>query len=61
MEQVGDDEEEDSGKVLAEGIVWVVGDRCVARWEEDQDGDGLWYRAQVGRGFEFCHPLLFLM
>ena len=42
------DEMEDLSKVPAEGIVWVVGDRCVARWEEDQDGDGLWYRAQVG-------------
>jgi len=45
MEQIGDNEEE--GKALAEGVLWLVGDRCVARWEEEQGGDGLWYRAQV--------------
>ena len=60
MEQIGDDEEEEEGKALAGGLLWLVGDRCVARWEEEQDGDGFWYRAQVGEGllFEFCHPLL---
>ena len=47
MEQIGDNEEEEEGKALAEGVLWLVGDRCVARWEEEQGGDGLWYRAQV--------------
>ena len=50
-EEIGDDEK-GSSKALAEGV-WLVGDRCVARWEEEQGGDGLWYRAQVGVGLWF--------
>ena len=26
---------------------WRAGDLCVAPWEEEQDGDGCWYHAQV--------------
>jgi hypothetical protein len=52
VEQIMDDEQEDSDKVIAEGILWLVGDRCVARWEEEQGGDGLWYRAQVRESFK---------
>ena len=33
----------------AEGVSWAAGDPCVARWKEEQDEDGLWYRAQVGQ------------
>ena len=40
-----DDQTEGHG----EGVFWAAGDPCVARWEEEQDGDGLWYRAQVGQ------------
>ena len=52
-EQIRDDEKKDSDKAVAEGILWLVGDRCVARLEEEQGGDGLWYRARVRQGFEF--------
>ena len=41
-EEAVEGQEEVDGK---EG--WRAGDLCVAPWEEEQDGDGCWYHAQV--------------
>ena len=57
QDQIGEVEVDDLDKGGVDDNLWMVGDRCVARWEEEQGGDGLWYRARVGQGFELCHPL----
>ena len=35
---------------------WRAGDLCVAPWEEEQDGDGCWYHAQVIRHYISQEP-----
>ena len=60
QEQIREVEVEELDKSGVEDNLWIVGDRCVARWEEEQGGDGLWYRAQVGQELKFCVKLQFL-
>ena len=44
----GGEEEADEGQEEVDGKEgWRAGDLCVAPWEEEQDGDGCWYHAQV--------------
>ena len=44
-EEVTRKEDEEQGTDLENK--WEVGARCVARWEEEEEGDGCWYRAEV--------------
>ena len=44
----GGEEEAVEGQEEVDGKEeWRAGDLCVAPWEEEQDGDGCWYHAQV--------------
>ena len=53
----GGEEEADEGQEEVDGKEeWRAGDLCVAPWEEEQDGDGCWYHAQVIRHYISQEP-----
>ena len=53
----GGEEEADEGQEEVDGKEeWRAGDLCVAPWEEEQDGDGCWYHAQVTQHYISQEP-----
>ena len=53
----GGEEEADEGQEEVDGKEgWRAGDLCVAPWEEEQDGDGCWYHAQVIQHYNSQEP-----